>query len=266
MGIVVGIVVGIVAGTTGTGGATERGSMYRRAGARLAAVAVLLPALLTACRARPTPTPVAPMTPGGAPLDVGGAAGGTVLAAATATRSAPLPSPTPLAPIVPTRPPHSGTVIAPVADASAVPSGTAGTPGTSFPDAVLLVGRRLEGGALGRTYHLDDVRTGEHPGFTRIVWAMDEVAGGPRWTTLLRLDVEGTAVIDVVLSDVTAIAKPETLAAQSPQSPIVDSVQPQRVADDAALHFAIRLSRPTGYRVTVLEDPVRVVVDVAHGP
>lgn len=143
------------------------------------------------------------------------------------------------------------------------PTAAAPADGTALPSPNALLGRRLEGGALGGTYRLVEVRTGRHPGFTRIVWAMEEAQGAPRWSTLMRDDVEGTAVIDVLLSDTAAVEHPEALAAQAVDSPVVDSVQPRRIADDAMLAFSVRLARPAGYTVTLLQSPVRVVIDVA---
>ncbi|MCC7020013.1 MAG: hypothetical protein IT332_09680 [Ardenticatenales bacterium] len=231
--------------------ATTHRSMNRAAGVAALGTVIVLTSVLAGCRVRPTAPPIAPTPPSATPPDVGGAAAGTADAPDPADSATPLPTPTPLLPIVGTR---------------TVPPGASSTPTAAFPNAAILIGKRLEGGAIGSIFHLDDVRTGEHPGYTRIVWAMDEEAGAPRWTTLLRRDVEGTAVIDVALYDVSAFAKPETLDAQSPQSPIVDSIRQQRVADDAELRFAVRLARPAGYRVTVIDGPVRVVLDVAHDP
>lgn len=94
---------------------------------------------------------------------------------------------------------------------------------------------------------------------------MAEAEGAPRWAALLRRDVEGTAMIDLTLADVSAVDKPAEVAAQAVDSPIVDSVQPRRVPDDAVLAFRVRLAHPAGYRITVLEAPVRIVLDVAHG-
>lgn len=136
----------------------------------------------------------------------------------------------------------------------------------ALPSADELLGKPLVGGTLGPSFHLAAIRSGEHDGYTRIVWEMDEAAGAPRWSALLRRDVEGTAVIDITLSDVVAIQQPDAMAAQAVQSPVVDSVQPRRIQDDAVVGFAIRLARPAGYAVTLLEAPVRVVVDVAHAP
>ncbi|MEO8084953.1 MAG: hypothetical protein ABI780_14110 [Ardenticatenales bacterium] len=135
-----------------------------------------------------------------------------------------------------------------------------------LPSADELLDKPLVGGKLGPSFHLAAIRTGEHDGYTRIVWEMDETAGAPRWSALLRRDVEGTAVIDITLSDVVAIQRPDAMAAQAVQSPVVDSVQPRRIQDDAVVGFAIRLARPAGYAVTLLEAPVRVVVDVAYAP
>lgn len=258
--------------------ATTHRSMNRAVGVPALWTVIVLSSVLAGCRVRPTATPIAPAPPSATPPDVGGAAAGTADAPDPADSATPLPTPTPLLPIVPTRAAPGATVVVP-GGGSATPRGTrparstrtsppvaSATPAAAFPNAALLIGKRLEGGAIGAIFHLDDVRTGEHPGYTRIVWAMDEDAGTPRWTTLLRRDVEGTAVIDVALYDVSAFAKPETLDAQSPQSPIVDSIRQQRVADDAELRFAVRLARPAGYRVTVIDGPVRVVLDVAHDP
>lgn len=191
-----------------------------------------------------TPPPVAP-------------AAATTLAAPAAATATPRPTaaatatPRPASPVAATASPA----------ASAAPS-----PDADLPDAAAMLDKRLAGGAIGGTYHLDDVRTGDHAGFTRVVWAMTEAEGSPRWTALLRRDVEGTAVIEVTLADVMAIDKPAELSAQAVDSPIIDRVEPRRVADDAVLGFSIRLAHPAGYRVTVLEAPVRVVLDVAHGP
>ena len=178
------------------------------AGAIAAWTAVALSAVLAGCRVRPTPS-IAPPPTTAAPLDVGGASDATADSPDPAASATPLPSPTTLLPIVPTR--------------TSPPSASA-TPTAAFPNAAVLIGKRLEGGAIGPIFHLDDVRTGEHPGYTRIVWAMDEDAGAPRWTTLLRRVVDGTAVIDVARYDVSAFAKPETVDAQSPQSPILNSI------------------------------------------
>ena len=134
----------------------------------------LLGGAVVACRRHPTPTPLAPPTIA-APQGIGGAAGTPATPAAGA-----LPTPTTFLPL----------------DLSATATAIAETPRPTD-----LIDKRLEGGVVGRTYRLNDVRTGEHPGFTRIVWAMDEAAGAPRWTTLLRRDAEGTAVIDLTLAD-----------------------------------------------------------------
>lgn len=187
------------------------------------------------------------------------AADASVAAATAAATSTPRPTAAATAPPRPASP--AAATVVPAATAAPVPS-----PDDGLPGAAAVLGKRLEGGAVGGTYHLDDVRTGRHEGFTRVVWAMAEAEGTPHWTALLRRDVEGTAVIEITLADVMAIEKPAELSAQAVDSPIVDRLEPRRVADDAVLGFSVRLAQPAGYRVTVLEAPVRVVLDIAHGP
>lgn len=223
----------------------DRAAIASAARAALAA----LPIVLAACRARPTaPAPTAP-------------------AADVAASEAPSGVPSTAAPIAQASAAPPSAVPRTIAPPTAAPpTGAPPTAVGALPPAADLLGRRLTGGVLGAAYHLAAIRTGEHDGFTRVVWEMDEAAGAPRWTALLRRDVEGTAVIDVTLADIVAVEKPGAMAAQAVQSPVVDSVQPRRMADDAVVAFAIRLARPAGYAVTLLEAPVRVVVDVAHAP
>lgn len=231
---------------------SSRDRPARRSAARAALAAIAAPAIaLAACRARPTaPPPPFPPAADAAPSAAPPTAAPIALATALPA-TAPPPSAAP-----PTLAPPS----------AAAPTGAPPTAVGALPPAAGLIGKRLAGGVLGAGYHLAAIRTGEHDGFTRVVWEMDEAAGAPRWSALLRRDVEGTAVIDITLADVVAVDKPGAMAAQAVQSPVVDSVRPRRLEDDAVLAFAIRLARPAGYAVTLLEAPVRVVVDVAHAP
>ncbi len=125
------------------------------------------------------------------------------------------------------------------------------------------LGQQFEGGERGSFYRLADVRTGRHPGYTRIVWAMEENEGAPHWTALMRATAWGTAVIDVAISDATPIDDPERFAFQAvrgPAGPVLDVVQ-ERVADDMVV-FAVTLAEPAAYSVRLLQQPVRVVIDV----
>ena len=158
----------------------------------------------------------------------------------------------------------------PLAPAGTPTSSAAGVP-TSGGE---LIGLSAEVGTVGGTYHLASIRVGEHPdeGFTRIVWEMVQgAAGQPRVSAVERSNaaepltgasMAGSARIELTFVDTNAMGSATT--ANTPDSPVVRgvSVLPTAAMDDSRLVFGVALERPAQYKLGVLADPVRVVLDV----
>lgn len=214
-------------------------------------------AALAACTGQPPGgTPVglvdtpAVATAGANAGDPAGLAPAMTVPAAGATAA----PPTPVAAALPTDDQIFPTIGVPPA-----PAATAATPGVD--GGASLTGRTVEGGAIGATYRLAAMRSGEHAGFTRLVWEMREAAGTPKYTATA-VEAPGGARIELTLRDVYAqdFAGPLSLAVAG--SPVVTGVAPLPLQDDAALGFAVALSRAARFEVASLENPVRLVLDV----
>lgn len=121
---------------------------------------------------------------------------------------------------------------------------------------------RVEGGTIGGSYDLIDVRVGRHAGFTRVVWQMVQPEGTPHYVTRLEQS-DGAWRLAVELTDVSAFEAPQALEPEAgPEGGGVVSVRTLPVRDDALLAFAVALQGPVRYEVTTLQGPVRLVIDV----
>lgn len=155
---------------------------------------------------------------------------------------------------------------------STPPSATTALPPLGTPDTAVKQ-RRPEGGDLSVT----DVRLAEHDTFTRIVF---DIAGNSSpgwwvdWTTDplqqasgLPVDISGENFLDV---NIEGIGYPGDAAGESVANGsfggvgIVEDVQLTSIYEGRA-QFLIGVSGPPrSYSVSLLENPTRVVVDIAH--
>lgn len=214
--------------------------------------------------------------PGGTPVGlVGATPAGAVAGATVAPAGSALPAETALVPAMtvpavaatpgPLATAREAPTAAPIFPTTAAPSGPTTPPptaGAPAPRADALLGQTVEGGAIGATYRLAAMRSGEHAGFTRLVWELREATGTPRYTATEVEAAGGGARIELTLRDVYAQDFAGTLSLSVAGSPVVTGVSPLPLHDDAALGFAVALARPARFEVAALENPVRIVVDV----
>jgi len=145
---------------------------------------------------------------------------------------------------------------------------------TDAPDGFL--GLSAAGGAVGSIYSLTDLRTGEHDGFTRIVWELSQTGSTPSFTAVERSNtteppaggsVAGAARIEVLLVDTSAMGIAGKLPLATPDSPVVQGVSIGLTEDDSRLLFAVALAEPARFEIVSLEDPAaatRLVLDIFH--
>lgn len=261
-----------------------RRPVSRRRTLAAAGTLLILAALPAACRTRhrqalpPPPAAEAPVQPGVAPTrpDVGAA-------------SSPAPQlPTPNGSLAQLE--GTATALAQaVATASRLatgvataPAGRAATairrdPAAQPPADALGLGQGTQGGRLGSIYRLQGLRQGEHPGFTRLVWELraDPPATtqteGPLWEIVEEANraepkaaalLEGCCHIRLRLADTYAEDFVGALSLSPAPSGPVRGTRILPMEDDSSLTFAIDLAEPAPYTVTLLQEPLRVVVDV----
>ena len=134
---------------------------------------------------------------------------------------------------------------------------------SAAPAAASFIGSAVSGGQIGGSYQLVDLRSGEHAGFTRIVWELEGEAGGiPRFEAVEELAEGGGARIGLSISDLYGYAFVGSLSADTPESPIVRGLRPTQGGDDALMRFDIALARPARFTLVALEAPLRLVLDV----
>lgn len=242
-------------------------SAHAAAVARATAIAAGAAAIaLAACTGQPpggTPVGLVGATPAGAAAGATAALPGGALPAATALRPA-MTVPAVAATPGPLATAREAPTAAPIFPTTAAPSGPTPPPtaGAPAPRADALLGQTVEGGAIGATYRLAAIRSGEHAGFTRLVWELREATGTPRYTATEVEAAGGGARIELTLRDVYAQDFAGTLSLSVAGSPVITGVSPLPLHDDAVLGFAVALARPARFEVAALENPVRIVVDV----
>lgn len=175
------------------------------------------------------------------------------------------PSPPAAATTEPTEPPTTPPMNRPTAgNSSAAPAGALG------------MGQSARGGRLGGVYRLRALRSGEHDAFTRVVWELsadDEARAdeAPLWEVLEQANnqdplsaevLAGSSHIRLRLADTYAMDVAGALNLDTPAGGPVSGVRLLPLADDSSLTFAIDLSAPALYTVSVLKAPLRIVIDV----
>lgn len=149
-------------------------------------------------------------------------------------------------------------------------------PTAAAPAAALRLGMPAQGGRLGAIYELAGLRTGEHEGYTRVVWELttaDEAQNpsAPLWEAVEQTNdrepqvagiLEGSCHIRLRLADTYAMDFVGPLSIDAAAGGIVKGVRVLPMQDDSSLTFAIDLAEPAPYTVTVLQAPLRIVVDV----
>jgi hypothetical protein len=149
-------------------------------------------------------------------------------------------------------------------------------PTGAVPAAALRLGMSARGGGLGAIYELAGLRTGEHEGYTRVVWELttaDEAQNpsAPLWEAVEQTNdwepqvagiLEGSCHIRLRLADTYAMDFVGPLSIDAAAGGIVKGVRVLPMQDDSSLTFAIDLAEPAPYTVTVLQAPLRIVVDV----
>lgn len=179
--------------------------------------------------------------------------------AATATRAGLAAASTPGAADL--APAPSSAVDPPTAAADRSPTATG--PTAAAPDPASFVGLAVSGGQIGGAYQLVDLRSGEHPGFTRIVWELEAEGGGiPRYEAVEEAVEGGGARIALSISDLYGYAFVGSLSADTPESAIVRGLRPTQSGDDALMRFEVELARPARFTLSALEAPLRLVLDV----
>lgn len=141
----------------------------------------------------------------------------------------------------------------------------------------------LEGAANQQTAVLDEVRIGRHDGYDRVVW---EFSAGDRprlWVQYVdeatepgsgrTVDVAGEATIQMTASTATdygaELYAPNQQPYEGPER--VKAADADQVTEavalgdfEATMEWAVGVDAVRPFRVEVLDDPLRVVLDVAH--
>ncbi len=133
------------------------------------------------------------------------------------------------------------------------------------------VGVTMQGGAIGGTYQLQEVRHAVHDAYTRLVWELDRSGDTPLYSALQVLDSDGPtsgqARIRLTLHDVYAMSTESPLEFEIADSPIAHDVSIAPIHDDSLLVFVVSLDRPARFELAALEsedEPTRIVLDVLH--
>lgn len=141
----------------------------------------------------------------------------------------------------------------------------------------------LDGAANQQTAVLDEVRIGRHDGFDRVVWEF-RTGDRPRlWVEYVDepsepgsgepVEVAGATAIQVTASTATdygaEVYAPDHQPYDGPER--VQGPRTERVTEavalgdfEATMQWAVGVDAERPFRVEVLEDPLRVVLDVRH--
>ena len=146
----------------------------------------------------------------------------------------------------------------------------------SAPADALRLGQGAQGGRLGAIYELVGLRTGEHGAFTRAVWELataDQTQGQlePLWEVVQQRNdqepkaagiLDGSCHIRLRLADTYAMNFVGSLRLDAPAGAAINGIRILPMEDDSSLVFAVDLAEPAPYTVTVLQAPLRIVLDV----
>ncbi len=162
------------------------------------------------------------------------------------------------------------------ASPTSVPSPPTSEP-AGEPDSDYL-GVKKQGGALGGTWTLKDVRVGAHEDRFRVVIEVTEARDHAPFFEAVEVDnaaapfptghdpTWGAARIDLVISDLYLFDFPvsERLPIAAPENPVVTRVDRYPTESDAHVGFSIGLREPAAYEAYYLTEPVRIVIDVLY--
>jgi hypothetical protein len=140
------------------------------------------------------------------------------------------------------------------------------------------LGVKKQGGALGGTWTLKDVRVGAHEDRFRVVVEVTEARDRAPFFEAIEVDnaavpfptghdpTWGAARIDLVISDLYLFDFPvsERLPIAAPENPVVTRVDRYPTESDAHVGFSIGLREPAAYEAYYLTEPVRIVIDVLY--
>jgi hypothetical protein len=169
-------------------------------------------------------------------------------------------------------PPPLATAILPTTAPSLPTAEPTSQPGSDY------LGEKKQGGALGGTWTLKDVRIGVHEDRFRVVIEMNEPRDHAPFFEAIQVDnaavpfptghdpAWGAARIDLVISDLYLFDFPvsERLPIPAPENPVVTRVDRYPTESDAHVGFSIGLRTPAAYQAYSLTDPVRIVIDVLY--
>jgi hypothetical protein len=148
---------------------------------------------------------------------------------------------------------------------------------TSVPGSDYL-GMKKQGGALGGTWTLKDVRVGAHEDRFRVVIEVSEARDHAPFHEAIEVDnaavpfpsghdpAWGAARIDLIISDLYLFDFPvsERLPIVVPENPLVTRVDRYPTESDAHIGFSIGLREPAAYEAYYLTEPVRIIIDVLY--
>jgi hypothetical protein len=140
------------------------------------------------------------------------------------------------------------------------------------------LGMKKQGGALGGTWTLKDVRVGAHEDRFRVVIEVTESREHAPFYEAIEVDnaavpfptghdsTWGAARIDLIVSDLYIFDFPvgERLPITAPENPVVTRVGLYPTESDAHIGFSIGLREPAAYEAYYLTEPVRIVIDVLY--
>jgi hypothetical protein len=121
---------------------------------------------------------------------------------------------------------------------------------------------RFQGGAgTAAQVQIAGVRSGMHPGYDRVVFDL-----GTASTPLISVSYTVPTPTTIHVGFTAATTQPGTVAGPNPVQ--IGLTQPQSVSfnvyDNGTVSAFITTHHRTGFRVLLLSDPTRVVVDIAH--
>ena len=170
---------------------------------------------------------------------------------------------------------------APLATATALPAGDGTSDEPTVPP-------QFEGtrGPIGEEragqpiVHLVDVRTGRHDGFDRVVFEFDNALPGYQMEYVeppitedasdLPVDIQGNAFLQIVFYpargvDLSGDTPRQTCCRSEITTGFAVLIDLQDTGDfEAVLTYVMGLSEEVDFRVLMLQDPFRIVVDAAH--
>lgn len=256
------------------------GACGRGANALSAFVGLLMLVSASGCSDRPTSTPAALEDPSDADPALTLQASESLR---TSTATPPFIQSSPPAPLPPFTPTSSAPSSAPTVSGAGSPGEPTARPTesptrtsppaddpTDRPLYASVDGAVVEGGELGTIFNLADVRVGRHDGYTRIVWEMEEAEGRPYHRVVTRVREDGSPVqpfgrhwLEVSISDVYAWTRPELLESRTVAlDGAVTVLQQLMIGDDAIYSVGVGLAGPIRFELSLLEEPVRLVLDV----